>query len=295
MDNPLEKCSKNQIFLKNCGGLFLTGCQIPSSHSHFLSLTAWRQNKVEKLVDHGAVTRAAEENLLHHRAFMGCRVVHAQMLGFHPSPSSLGAWRALPHVVPCSLGSVVPCLKPIPPGCCPSPALSGCTAGPAFLPVLLSWAVHTCTQTQTMAKKTTSWGKNTATLYLGVKFKNIHTSQFCLNWLCHCLFQPKAAAKCSDVSAGGPNSLSWGCQLAFPLLQGVAERGCIPLLVLPLGLINLNLVEHKIPRGLAFCLPFSPVSLTSYSHFICDMQDSRTLLCPSWTKTFISNNLPGSP
>lgn len=152
---PWRSAAKIRSSLKT-----VVGCsRHPDSHSHFLSLTAWRQNKVEKLMDHGAVTRAAEENLLHHRAFMGCRVVHAWVLGFHPSPSSLGARRALPHFVPCPLGSVVPCLKLISPGCCLSPALSGCTVGPAFLPALLSWAVHTCTQTQTMAKKHTSWGK----------------------------------------------------------------------------------------------------------------------------------------
>lgn len=27
--NPLKKCSKNQIFLANCCGLIMTGCQIP--------------------------------------------------------------------------------------------------------------------------------------------------------------------------------------------------------------------------------------------------------------------------
>lgn len=74
----------------------------------------------------------------------------------------------------------------------------------------------------------------------------------------------------------------------FSLLPGVAERGCIPLLVLPLGLINLKLVEHRIPRGLVFCLPSSPVSLASYSHFICDMGDSRTLLCPSWMRILLA-------
>lgn len=105
---------------------------------------------------------------------------------------------------------------------------------------------------------------------MGVKFKNTHTSQFCLNWLCHCHFQPKAAAKQSACFCWWPQlCVSWGCQLAFPLLPGVAERGCIPLLVLPLGLINLKLVEHKIPRGLAFCLLSSPVSCTVSSPVTC--------------------------
>lgn len=107
-------------------------------------------------------------------------------------------------------------------------------------------------------------------LFMGVKFKNTHTSQFCLNWLCHCHFQPKAATKQSTCFCWWPQlCVSWGCQLAFPLLPGVAERGCIPLLVLPLGLINLKLVEHKIPRGLAVCLLSSPVSCTVSSPVTC--------------------------
>lgn len=49
----------------------------PASHSHFLSSTAWREKKLEKLTDHAGMTKVADENLLHRMAFMSCRVVHA--------------------------------------------------------------------------------------------------------------------------------------------------------------------------------------------------------------------------
>lgn len=156
---------------------------------------------------HAGVTRAADEILLHDMAFMGCRVVHSWVPGAPvlpiPSGSSQGFVTrclllsvqcfALPDVhFPRGAASALPC---------------PCIAGPSS--PHLPWAGHTHLEHKPRQKNPKHSMEKILllSLFLGLKFKNIHTSQFCLNWLCHCHSSLKLQLNVALVSAGGRNSV----------------------------------------------------------------------------------------
>lgn len=127
-----------------------------------------------------------------------------ECLGLHPSPSSLGAHRALSHCVPHSLCSVLPFLQHIPVEVLPQPCSVrlhcgiGLSSSCSRAGVCSPGCRHPTHKPRQKKGKSTSWKKVLLlSLFLGVKFTNIHTSQFFLNCLCHYHCQPKAAAKCS--------------------------------------------------------------------------------------------------
>lgn len=171
----------------------------PASHSCFFSSTAWRQNKVEKLMDHAGVARAAKEILFHHMAFMGYRVVHAGVSGAPPLPIPSGSSQSF--VTPCPLLSVQ-CFA-FPQAHFPRGAALALPCPWLTSPHLLWAGLCTPGHTHLLHKPRQKNPQHPTekipllSLFPGVKFKNIPTSQFCLNWLCHCHFQPRAAAKCS--------------------------------------------------------------------------------------------------
>lgn len=189
------KRSKNQVFLTNCGGLILVSCQTPSQPLSLSLLNSMERKEVGKA--HGSCWYD-----------QGCRWKPAPPHGLHELQSSpcLTAWGSIPahplwelaglcHASSLALCAVFcPFSNTFPWRCCLSPVHSGLR-----LSSLRSWAgLCTAGHRYLIHTKNPHFRKKILllSLFLGVKFKNINTSQFCLNWLCHCCFQPKAAAKC---------------------------------------------------------------------------------------------------